>query len=242
MIRESLEGKAISDCHEQSNLIDDPLGTDEQSIVKTEEIELNGNEDFNYFSGDSVKLLQKSEILSLEENNFPCHLCEKSFSTKRKLYLHINRHKRKDLSGEISLPEIFECETCQEKYSTSHALYSHKKREKHYRCITCSKSFNTSTSLRNHKNYSAVHSERKHICETCGKSYLDAGALKVHKNAIHEGIKDFICPTCGKSHSYSSHLRKHIRSVHEGLKNHVCESCGKSFTTGYLLKTQQNGS
>ena len=59
--RESLEGKAISDCHEQSNLIDDPLGTYELSIVKTEEIELNDNEDFNYYSADPEKLLHKTK-------------------------------------------------------------------------------------------------------------------------------------------------------------------------------------
>ena len=31
----------------------------------------------------------QSEILSLEKNNFRCHLCEKSYSSKRNLQLHI---------------------------------------------------------------------------------------------------------------------------------------------------------
>ena len=68
--RESLEGKPITDCHEQLNLIDDPLGTYELSNVKTEEIYLNENGDLNYCNAepeDTEKLPNKTKPKSVRK-------------------------------------------------------------------------------------------------------------------------------------------------------------------------------
>ena len=68
--RESLEGKTITDCHEQLNLIDDPLGTYELSNVKTEEIYLNESGDLNYYNAepeDTEKLPNKTKPKSVRK-------------------------------------------------------------------------------------------------------------------------------------------------------------------------------
>ena len=256
--RECLKEKTITDCHEQLDLIDDPLGTYELSNVKTEEIDLNDIDDLNCYSvkpADSEKLpkkpkpksvikKQKGKRKKMVKRNIqaePMSNIPEDNSINSNIDLFEQDSGADILSSEgeknyaVTPDKIFECDTCQEKYSTSRALSSHKKREKHYLCITCNKTFSTGDSLWSHK--TNVHVRvKKHICDVCGKSYSLPTQLKQHKNSVHDGIKDLICTTCGKSYSLVRSLRKHIRSSHE-TKSIVCESCGKAFSLPELLKT-----
>ena len=172
--RECLKEKTITDCHEQLDLIDDPLGTYELSNVKTEEIDLNDIDDLNCYSvkpADSEKLpkkpkpksvikKQKGKRKKMVKRNIQAESMsnipeDNSINSNIDLFEQDSGEDILNSEGEknsaVTPDKLFECDTCQEKYSTSRALSSHKKREKHYLCITCNKTFSTGDSLWSHK-------------------------------------------------------------------------------------------
>uniref|UniRef100_UPI00358FE4EE zinc finger protein 92-like n=1 Tax=Myxine glutinosa TaxID=7769 RepID=UPI00358FE4EE len=129
----------------------------------------------------------------------------------------------------------YKCTSCGKSFNLSSTLKRHMmihNGERPYKCTSCGKSFNLSSTLKQHM---MIHNgERPYKCTSCGKSFNRSSTLKQHM-MIHNGERPYKCTSCGKSFSQSSTLKKH-KMIHNGERPHKCTSCGKSFNRLFTLK------
>ena len=79
-----------------------------------------------------------------------CSVCEKRFTTKQSLTIHMRQH-----SGEEAL---YSCTECEKSFTSLSGLSEHKNvHSSKYKCTECEKSFTSLSGLSQHKN---VHSSK----------------------------------------------------------------------------------
>lgn len=180
----------------------------------------------------SNQLRNKHQNL-LHNKRFPCDQCNKVFSEKTRLMIHLRIH-----SGE----KPFVCESCGFSCSQRDNLRLHKEfkhpnlgmQEKKFTCDICSASFLTKSNLSRH---SISHSDLKScVCETCGKAFKDPGALKQH--IFSHGAPDYPCDICGQRFTSPLYLNRHMVRLHptDGVQPLTCGSCGKGFPLNHQLQ------
>jgi DNA-directed RNA polymerase subunit RPC12/RpoP len=80
-----------------------------------------------------------------------------------------------------------------------------------FRCEECSKTFTTTTGLRNHRR---LHTgERPFKCEECGRAFADPSNLRRHIRS-HTGERPYSCLQCGERFARNSALRRHATRFH----------------------------
>ncbi|KFM78706.1 Zinc finger protein 658, partial [Stegodyphus mimosarum] len=114
-----------------------------------------------------------------------CHVCNKSFSTKRLLLIHSQEHTQ-------HIDENYSCDKCEETFVNAFDLKKHSiihKSKKSiikvvkdsevelYRCNTCDKSFASARHLEKH----SITHNKKHVCNICNKSFVYPKALHNHQ-------------------------------------------------------------
>ena len=180
-----------------------------------------------------------------EGKNYPCNVCDQSYSHKRSLLKHqrlchanLKQYSCNSCDKTFSLKPRpirattkdtpFTCSTC----CTTLTLYKKRERKTYeytvkssYACTICDMEFTYYHQLILHER---VHTgEKPYKCNTCGKSFSQQGTLKTH-NRIHTGKKSFICVTCSKPFRDQGSLTKH-NLIHTGEKPYICRTCGKGF-------------
>ena len=120
--------------------------------------------------GNLWKNSLKSQVHEKERG----HKCEKIFTIKKNLIVHIRviHEERKD-------PK---CDMCGKFFSQTKSLKRHihtiHESHKDYKCHSCDKSFSQPGDLKRH--IYIVHEGHKDFnCESCGKSYSDVGYLMI---------------------------------------------------------------
>jgi len=110
-----------------------------------------------------------------EEKRFICNIdnCQKAFTMKSDLQLHIFRHKG---------IKNYKCTVCEKSFVAQGQLALHMKRHKgvkKHQCTVCGKSFVEKNRLNVHMR---VHTgEKPYKCDQCDKSYSQLRNLKKHK-------------------------------------------------------------
>ncbi|KAG5884879.1 hypothetical protein JTB14_025043 [Gonioctena quinquepunctata] len=181
-------------------------------------------------------------------NRVPCKYCRKVFKTSRLMILHVRRaHKKeglcsicglnsKNIASHMQYHERRKlpnhkglCSICGS-YVTN--IYDHMKKHKNirpYKCIHCSKVFNSCQKLKKHE---LIHTgEKPFACGSCDKSFNKQYNLQVHER-IHSGNKCHICKVCNKGFLEKSYLRKHM-NVHMDLDK---ERKGRDENLDLLMK------
>jgi len=131
-----------------------------------------------------------------------CTVCDKRFSTKRYLLVHIRIHTE---------PKSYSCPHCEKCYNNSESLrvhmYIHSMKHK---CSECGKCFQCNADLTRHRR---IHSgEKPFECSVCGKRFSRGGYLTVHSR-IHSGEKPYKCNVCKKAFRNKSHESAHWRET-----------------------------
>ena len=123
--------------------------------------------------------LKRHTLIHTREKVHQCQQCNKSFSRKGYLNLHMKVHGRPPLK----------CRYCGKFCSAYHLLKIHERihtGEKPYRCQHCSKSFATSSQLIDHNR---MHTGVKpYRCQHCSKSHTTGYKLKIHSMAVHQNL------------------------------------------------------
>ncbi|XP_078506702.1 uncharacterized protein LOC144766864 [Lissotriton helveticus] len=202
----------------------------------------------------------------MREMRFYCAECQKGFSHKSWLRIHLVSH-----TGD----QLYTCSHCKKRYSTRSNLLRHwkihhegePKKERGFSCPWCQKSFSQKSLLKLHER---VHTgEQPFVCPQCGKRFTQKGNFQRHQKKIHAGTTSenerhlyhaesdqhfnektllpcrtnteealLSCAMCEKSFNHLSMLIKHQR-VHTGEKPFICSVCGMSFTLSGNLKRHQ---
>ena len=131
-----------------------------------------------------------------------CDMCEKSFTTKSYLKVHI-------MLSHLPLREDFTCNTCSKKFALKYYLTSHVKKvhqnkksskkslqKQKYSCEICSKSeslrtFSSKTDM--YKHIAEFHCQKvsPFSCHECKKTFNSEDILKFHMKVVHPNIKVF---------------------------------------------------
>lgn len=136
-----------------------------------------------------------------------CDHCEKFYSSKSNLVVHINTIHKK------IFPYKCEFEGCSKSYPNLKRKNIHMRTHLNLRpfeCEICKKKFNEKIILKNHM---LSHSEtREFKCELCNKSYKTKYHLQEHVNVKHLKIKNFECEICGKKFGKKFILKVHFKT------------------------------
>ncbi|PSN43646.1 hypothetical protein C0J52_16666 [Blattella germanica] len=180
------------------------IESEHQSLHLKDETESEQN---NYEDDDNV----------INENQFPCDECGKTFTKKKYLTAHKRLH-----NGNLS----FSCEICQKSFN--HKGHLHRHMHVHtgegFSCEVCGKSFTQRGGLIIHMR---LHTGDLFFCDMCDKSFTHKGNLNIHRR-IHSDQHPFSCEICGKFFSCKSRLTGHMYLHSE--KSFSCDVCGRMFS------------
>ena len=135
-----------------------------------------------------------------------CELCNKSFSRKQILRVHMHRHS-------IEGPQNkYVCHICGKAVSSNTYLTIHVRKhtgEKPHVCDLCNKSFISRNYLRVHRR---THTgERPHQCTHCDKRFTQRTSLVIHLRR-HTGDRPYSCTFCEKFFASNTLLNGHLKT------------------------------
>ena len=155
-----------------------------------------------------------------------CPYCDKTFTKKKILDIHIQRFHDKTLKKCPYCDKTF----MKEKILEIHILRFHDKIQK--KCPRCDKTFMKDQILdihisRNHDNGT------KKFCQYCDKTFMKDSILKIHVTRDHKELRKK-CPSCDKTFMKEKILEIHILRFHDKIQ----KSAEKSFvinSRGYIV-------
>lgn len=180
-----------------------------------------------------------SKDLQINNKALKCKFCNKRYSHKINLRLHLKLHNN---------PKQFQCHVCLKYLSSSSSLKVHVKThtsEKAFKCEHCSLAFNQKVHLNDHI-LSHHTTMRPFNCQLCNKTYVSKSVLKKHLKK-HLGLFKHACEICGKRFFERSALKKHMRTHTSNLPLNKlksdeplqCHSCLTYFHFKYKMITHQ---
>ena len=111
---------------------------------------------------------------------------------------------------------------------TVHTLKKHRKKDRVFRCDSCSQTFPLVKDLNKH--YKTDHPQHEFKCSQCDKTYSSRNAQMRHERG-HAGMP-FSCSDCDYTCMFSYELKNHVkRHTGRGLYPCTYRGCQKQFTT-----------
>ena len=209
---------------------------------------------------DSTEQVAKPENIKVDKKKYECKKCEKKFTKKLTLQMHVKvvHDKIKNLK----------CDKCSKTFGhiihlKKHSLVHKNKQEKSpndvpkstedkdtkikkHKCEKCNKTFNRVISLNKH--IMILHNKKLNKkckkCNDCEKWFSNKPnllrhiqkkhSMKTQENKLMEnGIK---CKQCVKYFPSKYRLNRHVRHVHGTVKKQKCPDCDKRFGYTSSLK------
>lgn len=138
--------------------------------------------------------------------SYPCSVCEKEFSTKQKVAMHMRCHTGQFVG--------FPCDICGKVLSSKHGRDNHIRThtgERPYVCKVCGLALKTPAQLHAH---SETHTDKKPFpCTICNKRFRRRPHLEGHLRT-HTGEKPYVCDICGRGFSQNGDMKKHRIKLH----------------------------
>lgn len=169
---------------------------------------------------------------------FDCEFCEKTFSSKFYLQVHMMTHTKP-----------FKCEKCAKKFSLKVQLQNHAKNpancyklhtknqiNEKFQCDFCKQTTKFKIGIKNHILEFHMNNEKTFKCRHCPKKFAVESYLRLHAMNHLKVIKK--CKICHKV-MLSSSMKFHVKNLHQNSRilrrfrrikrGYKCEVCLKSF-------------
>ena len=169
---------------------------------------------------------------------YSCLFCDKNFSWKKSLKLHMkNAHEGQNLESKNPF-----CENDESTYTNRNQEKNNLENnvQSNYFCKYCGKKYEWKISLNRH--IKIVHEGGKEIqkseylfnqktfdCDYCGKTLKNSYQLKRHIRYKHENPQLYTCNLCESTFTQPNSLQRHIENIHEKIKNEKCGYCEQTF-------------
>lgn len=192
---------------------------------------------------------------NLDEHQFSCDLCAKTYANKAALRQHLLRDviclmcDEIFISNQLLRQHVLSTHTMDEYRKVAAGMPDHLQTSFVYPCELCGRRFSSEPRFQQH-----VTNEK--VCQLCERMFNNQNELKAHVEN-HHGVNDYrkivslrwrkrirmgggvnsneySCHLCGKKLFYKRTLLLHLR-MHSGLKPFKCEYCGKAYTSKHSL-------
>ena len=183
-----------------------------------------------------------------------CEICNKSFSKRKNLYKHKQRHNKKDEGESL-------CSECGRYFDSLKEMKKHKRRM-HRKpgsglkvkiedlppsstliCPDCGDVIKKRDKGNAHLTYHQfkVHGIGGVCCEQCGKKFFSKAALEKHR-VVHISVATLACDVCGKMFKDKNRLDIHIQSQHslDEDRKFQCNQCVKGFMSRQVYDGHMN--
>ncbi|KPJ10604.1 Zinc finger protein 782 [Papilio machaon] len=181
-------------------------------------------------------------ILTWNDYQWTCSICETQFSTNEELKQHSMQYHQ--------ICNALICHPCNIRKLHLNALIVHVQRHHKnlkFMCYKCNCKFSCTRALNSHTR--KAHGPRlKYVCPGCNADFENSEELQVHTDTFYRG-KRFInlpvelvspnglsCNICKKSFSNKQLLNSHLFIHTDRKKEHICDLCGKGFYKKNQLK------
>lgn len=214
---------------------------------------LNGttDEESNESVASTLFISPDSKNCNSQEDLFPCTNCNKRFSSRLLLLLHLSTHfesKRKEHICECSELKIvkancppFFCAPCGLTFNSRSLLERHRAAVRHSLkyCATCDLAFGTEAILESH--VTLCHFADKHVCFACDRLFATCEKWVSHE-VDHAAAYE--CPECCEQFEGFVQLQAHFK-CHKKLVFWSCNFCHMLFSSlkainAHLKKEQTN--
>ena len=142
------------------------------------------------------------------KTRYSCSECNKSFTRKDQLKVHINS---------VHKGQKFMCDICTKIYDSQPSLKYHISsihEQKRYNCELCDESFSYSATLKSHVKRVHALIKPEYKCDHCDYRAKHTGHLNVHIKSVHNKER-FQCAKCPKNFISAQALRNHITLSHK---------------------------
>lgn len=227
--------------YQKPNFIEDQSSDNEfhgveaqfETFLDTDEIIIEElSEDDENFRIASENLSQSTESTENFTQNFPCLLCNVTFTSKFNLERHFSslRHQKtendfiasSDAEEKISVDEmiiedpleidVHTCKDCLMSFVRMKDLKDHRRKShSKFKCGKCNRRCKSEIDFTYHMQRHEKSGE--YSCRYCWKAFTNNQNCKRHERA-HEGVKKFECKVCAKKFDQKSNLLRHLK-VHE---------------------------
>ena len=174
-----------------------------------------------------------------------CYICDKKFSLKKYLQVHMKTHDPKKINDGLNflledkannvsknIDKLHPCFDCGKTFSTKFNLNKHMK-QKHHDEAKKSKS---------ETNINSDNTNKVLInCEHCPKKFVSFETLMEHLENTKKNDTVLKCDICDKVFSKSYNLKVHMDSVHKD-RSFPCDKCEKTYTRKIKLTEHVNRS
>ncbi|XP_070575621.1 zinc finger protein 423-like [Ptychodera flava] len=164
------------------------------------------------------------------DKKYQCHHCQAAFARSDHLKIHVKTHNSN---------KPFQCIVCNRGYTTAAGLTAHShnhhknvstSKDKEFKCLQCSLSFNSSQDLQNHimSHDGSMSKERVMQCSYCAELFPGKEALLGHIEKAHGHDKRNKCPICTECFQTVDFLYDHMSTHSQADKmKYKCPYCPK---------------
>ena len=233
----------------RANIVDDvnmqeTEKADDNLKMSNNELEILEYESVSVSQRKDLKIHMESCFSKNTENSsnktkpYKCPTCEKLFSYRKSLKLHMNKFHPENVITPKNVIENttmkIECDLCPDEFSSYFAFDNHNL-EVHNRkpsCPICKKIVSRSDTLKKHMEVQHA-SNKPYKCGDCGEEFTAKRPLMIHQNLVHElnlnvenlTVKRFDCQACKIKFSSLEKLDAHNWEVHK--KKLSCNICNQ---------------
>merc|ERR550519_3282372 len=162
-------------------------------------------------------------------DKYRCHMCDRDFSSKKKLKYHRNFEHDPDRqvdgrpiesTTEVKKQSQIMCMKCLKKFKNESRYKIHKCPKDAVRNESGSDRLSESTAIRLRKG--------RFKCKFCVFEHNKSSAVVRHAR-IHRNRKRFVCEQCGAAFNAHFTLKEHVAYVHNESRKYPCDKCPKTF-------------